>query len=348
MADILSGIKNKVAYNIHKATYDPDAEKFAKENAVQDKKQKEEAQKKKEDEIKKEKATEAAQTPSQKAARIGKTIASKTLSYVTLSMGIFLAIVYAMIVSNILITEPWAIRLFAFVAVLLLSIFNPVVFGILTIYFLSTGIYNKTRGKTFLPPIFAMLPITTTPRIGTISSIFNYPFFYPKGQESQKKLKEIMENYKSDLKSSFIDFERLSASYPIIKKAYDEFSKKLEDMNTLKAVVAETSTNINSATDAVKKTVSPGTGIQGKPVELSKSINNEKSITSSSSNTANPKTNSTVPASAPTITPEASGPQKNSSILRASVSKIPTASAPPTVSERLTSPVALQALASDV
>ncbi len=270
MADILSGIKNKVAYNIHKATYDPEAEKFAKERAEQDKKEKEEAQKKKEDEIKKEKATEAAQTPSQKAVRIGKTIAEKTLTYVTFSMGIFLAIVYAMIVANTLITEPWAIRLFAFIAVLLLSLFNPIVFGILTIYFLSTGIYNKTRGKTFFPPIFAMLPITTTPRISTLGSIFNYPFFYPKGQESQKKLKEIMENYKSDLKSSFIDFEGLSASYPVIKKAYEEFSKKMEDMNTLKAVVTETSTTITSSNV-----------LQEKSIELTKSINNEKNVTPS-------------------------------------------------------------------
>lgn len=333
MADILSGIKNKVAYNIHKATYDPDAEKFAKERAEQDKKEKEEAQKKKEDEIKKEKATEAAQTPSQKAIRIGKTIASKTLSYVTLSMGIFLAIVYAMIVSNILITEPWPIRLFAFIAVLLLSIFNPIVFGILTIYFLSTGIYNKTRGKTFFPPIFAMLPITTTPRIGTLSSIFNYPFFYPKGQESQKKLKEIMENYKSDLKSSFIDFEGLSASYPVIKKAYEEFSKKIEDMNTLKAVVNETNTNISAVTEAVKKTVTAPPTISKPVIEPSKQGNTN----------GRPVTNATITGSkAP------AEPSTPPAMLSALASEIPTASTPPTVSGPQTNPAVLQALASDV
>jgi hypothetical protein len=264
MADILSGLKNKVTYNIHKATYDPEAEKFAKVKADQDKKEKEEAQKKKEDEIQKEKATEAAQTPSQKAVRIGKTIAGKTLSYVTLSMGIFLSIVYAMIVANNLITEPWVIRLFAFIAVSLLSISNPLVFGALTLYFISFGIYNKTKGKTFLPPIFAVLPITTTPSMGTFSSFFKYPFLYPKGQESEKKLKEIMEKYKTDLKESFINFEGLSASYPVIKRAYDEFSKKLDNMNILKKVVDDTKDNISI--------------ISSKPIENNKKENNQSVI----------------------------------------------------------------------
>jgi F0F1-type ATP synthase assembly protein I len=278
MADILSGLKNKVTYNIHKATYDPEAEKFAKVKADQDKKEKEEAQKKKEDEIQKEKATEAAQTPSQKAVRIGKTIAGKTLSYVTLSMGIFLSIIYAMIVANNLITEPWVIRLFAFIAVSLLSISNPLVFGALTLYFISFGIYNKTKGKTFLPPIFAVLPITTTPSIGTFSSLFKYPFLYPKGQESEKKLKEIMEKYKTDLKESFINFEGLSASYPVIKRTYDEFSKKLDNMNILKKVVDDTKDNISIISSKPIENKTEQVVIEPKPLSPPPEISNTVTI----------------------------------------------------------------------
>jgi hypothetical protein len=208
---LFGNLKNKVAYNLHKATYDPNANKFA------------EKQKKVADEAKQQKDTNAADStdtadkgdPNKfSAKRLATKVGNQTLDILKKIFIPFLSLMLSMIVANEMIVYSAPIRIIFFIFTFLICYFANTLGIILALFYLLKGGYsyyvnNMTNRpkRDIMPTIFALLPISTYKPLSSLGAFFLYPFTYPKTEKGAIKLPEIMKNYFEDLKKSFISLD---------------------------------------------------------------------------------------------------------------------------------------------
>lgn len=210
---LFSNLKNKVTYNLHKATYDPNANQFAEEQ----KKQKEAAAKNKDDKAKDSTDTADKGDPNKfSAKRLATKVGNQTWDIIQKIFFPFLALMLSMIVSNEMIVYSPPIRIIFFIFTFLICFFAQTVAIGLAIFYLLKGGYSyyvnnmTTRPKRdIMPTIFALLPITTFKPLSKLGGFFMYPFTYPKTEKGVEKLPEIMKGYWGDLKESFTSLDEV-------------------------------------------------------------------------------------------------------------------------------------------
>jgi len=247
---LLSNLKNTVRYNIHKKVYNPDANKFAKEqDAINAKKAKEESVEKKD---KDEKTTELKEAKEAKAKQltiknVAINVTSKVFSILAIILIPTMSILSAMLIANDMIMLPIMMRLIIFIAVIILFSINPLYSGGTLILYLIKELHDRfTSGdKKYAPRIFALLPITNKPAETSFGGFFKWPFFYPKSEISVTKLDNIKTKYIEELSSSFSNFDTYKSNQPF-SELYKSFQEKLDTMNKITIQKPTNSENTSS------------------------------------------------------------------------------------------------------
>jgi hypothetical protein len=242
---LLSNLKNKVAFNLHQATYDPKANEFADQQA----------QKQKEiDDAKKQQQEQANTTDDNKDQGdpnvfSGKRLASKvwtqTINIFKLIFFPFLALMLAMIITNELIVYSAPIRIIFFIFTFLICYFFKYIAVLLSIYYLFRGgysyYYNNMTDKPkrdIMPTIFGLMPITTYKPLSSLGTFFMYPFTYPKTEKGAIKLPEIMNNYLESLQESFPDLDKVR-NLPFFVKGINQVKEDLKHLHDVKEPLVE-------------------------------------------------------------------------------------------------------------
>lgn len=238
----LGNLKNTVKYKVHKAVYNPDANKFAEnQKIIDDKKKKEDDQKKQLEQDKKENATDTTDLS------VGLVLKHTLTQMKSLAVKIvipFIALLIAMFVTNDMIVFPKPVRLIIFIVVFIFCTILPFYAGIFVIYYLLKIIYawykrnvadkNELIKHEYMPTIFTLLPITTSMPCSAFGRFFYYPFNYPKYDkeeyENGGKLKEIMDSYLINLKESFTDFDKYKSN-PLFIKLLDKIQDNFKTMH---------------------------------------------------------------------------------------------------------------------
>ncbi len=206
---LLSNLTNKIKYTLFKATYDPDANKYAEQQAQQQQQE----QKTKEETNKKidQNSTDSTTDPNKfNVSRLVKKTVSKTLSIILLGLFPFMAIILAMIVANEMIIYSIPIRVIFFIFVFLICLFIPPISIVLSIFYLLKGGYSyyvnhmTNNPREIMPTIYNLLPISVSE---TYDIAWYNPFGYPKSIKSAEQLPKTMKKYMEDLQTSFKDFD---------------------------------------------------------------------------------------------------------------------------------------------
>lgn len=225
---LLTNLKNKIAFNLHKATYDPEANKFVTEQQAKTQEEKSEKQA----QTTEEKKEQSGDPNTFSAKRLASKVKNQTVTILKSIFYPFLALMLAMIVTNEMIIYSVPVRIIFFIFTFFICFFLHYVGILLGIYYLFKGGYSYWLNnmtdmpkKDIMPTIFALLPITTYKPLSKLGRIFMYPFTYPKTENGAEKLSEIMKNYWQDLQVSFPGIDKVK-NMPIfvegIKKAQDE------------------------------------------------------------------------------------------------------------------------------
>jgi hypothetical protein len=253
-------LKNKVQYNLHKAVYDPNANKFA-----QTRQEKEEAAKQKKEEAKSA-ATDADEGDPNtfSAKRLVKKVGKQASEAIQKGFFPFLALMLAMIVTNDLIVYSSPIRIIFFIFTFAVCYLNQGAGLALGIFYLLKGgysyYYNNMTDRPkreIMPTIFALAPITTYKPMSSLASFFMYPFTYPKTEIAAQKLPVIMKQYWEDLKESFKDLDTVQ-NLPIFADSLKEIQKDLATMHNQDVPVTNAS-NTNSTPKPSNTNTKPAT-----------------------------------------------------------------------------------------
>jgi hypothetical protein len=281
-----SNLKNKVAYKIHNAATDPNANKFAIERA---KKKKEEEEKKKD--LKTENNTDTTDDTNSdpnsfSAKRIVKKVGNQTLDILKKLIIPFVALMLAMIVSNEMIVYSVPIRIIFFIFTFLVCFFAQPLCILLGIFYIFKGGYsyyvnNMTdRPKQeIMPTIYALLPITTYQPTSSLGSFLLYPFTYPKTVEGEIQLPKTMKTYWNDLEASFKDLDKVK-NLPLFVDELKQIQKDLSELHNKKGQLMTFGGKENSLS-TVNKSAEPVNGPQpvNKPVNGPQPVNSEQSTT---------------------------------------------------------------------
>jgi hypothetical protein len=237
---ILNNLKNKLTYKLHNVSYDPNANKFAEERANKLK----EEEKKKQDISNK--TTDSDGNPNMFSfKRVLKKTSNQVLSIFKTAIIPFVSLMLAMIVSNELIIYSVPIRVIFFIFTFIVSLFPPVALILGFFYLLKSGysyfVNNMTDRpkKEIMPTIYALLPITTYQPTSLFGTFFLYPFTYPKNNIAAEQLPKTMNQYWSDLLSSFPDLDKIK-NLPIFSDEIKKIQKNLSEMHKLKESKSET------------------------------------------------------------------------------------------------------------
>lgn len=248
---LLTNLKNKVAYKVHSAVYDPKANEFAQQQA-----QKTEEKKKEQQAATDNKPQQTNSDPNKfSALRLAKTTGSQVKNILLQIFFPFLSLMLAMIVANEMIVYSPPIRLIFFIFTFLVCYFTKFFAIILGIFYLLKGgysyYYNNMTSKPkkdIMPTIFALLPMTTFKPLSSFVGFFMYPFTYPKTEKGAQKLPEIMKNYYNSLVESFSNFDSVK-SLPVFAKDIQQIQKDLAGLHkvTTAATAATVSISINNS-----------------------------------------------------------------------------------------------------
>jgi hypothetical protein len=237
-------LTNKIKYNVFKATYDPDANQYA-----QKQQQVTQTQDIKKEEITSSTDTSTSEDPNKfSVGRLMKKTAKQSMATIMKGLIPFLALMIAMIITNEMIVYSAPIRIIFFIFVFVICLFPPVT-AILGIFYILKGGYsyyvnNMTNRpkQDIMPTIYALLPITTTKPMSSLSSFLMYPFTYPKTELAAEQLPKTMTQYFEDLKSSFMNFDTyktLPQFVEGIKKVESDLAKMHSEKDTINNTTQE-------------------------------------------------------------------------------------------------------------
>ena len=261
-SSLFSNLTNKLKYNLHKAVYDPNANKFIEEQA------------------KKKKASTTttdtnASTPSDpnkfNTVRLAKRVGNQTLYILKKIFFPFIALMLAMIVTNELIIYAVPIRIIFFIVTLAICIYSQTAAISLSLYYIFKGSYsyyvnNMTDRpkKNIMPTIFALLPITTYKPMSSFSSFFMYPFTYPKTEKAALKLPEVMKGYWESLVESFKDFDKIK-NLPLFVDDLKKIQYDLSHLHDLSGSAINFKANQNNKMVAPPPSAPPANNLNSKP-----------------------------------------------------------------------------------
>jgi len=242
-------LKNSAYYKVKKAVVNPEANKEAAEVKKKEEEKKEDLKKSEKFEDKKE-TTEPPSDPNKfSIARLFGKIWNQTTNIFTILLFPFIALMLSMLVANEMIVYSAPVRILFFIFTFFICYFFKFYAIILGLYYIIKGGYSyyvnsMTDGpkRLIMPSIFALLPISTYKPISSVGSFFMYPFTYPKSEKGIKKLDEIMENYRNQLKESFPGLEEVK-NIPIFVEDLKKMNERLEHLHDIK----EPEIKLNSA-----------------------------------------------------------------------------------------------------
>jgi len=235
MDSLLTNLKNKVTYNLHKAVSDPDANEFA---ANQPESPSPEPTKKiGDDDYFKLPTTDDPNTFDFNRLMI-KT-ANRAIRMIRKGFYPCLVIILSMYVANELIVYTWQIRLIFFIVTFWICYyFMPFLILLIGYYLCKSGyeyyLNNLSDGpKTkIMPTIFALLPLTTDIPNSSLGAFFVYPFTYPKNDKDAKQLPIIMNNYAESLKKSFTYFDKVK-NLPFVAEGFQRLEANIEHLHDI-------------------------------------------------------------------------------------------------------------------
>lgn len=182
--------------------------------------------------------------------------------------NIFLILLACRLVTNEFIVEPVFIRVSVFVIMFIASFIFPLTMPLTILYYIGLIIVryinnhlavDKSQIKPLLHPMFAILPISTTPAETDIGKLFKYPFFYPKTKEDKELLKTVVEKYYADLRSSVVDINDLEGRYPILGDSIKKFYNNLYTMHNLTIPSSESNANTSNTNTPISKSAGNNT-----------------------------------------------------------------------------------------
>lgn len=248
---LLSNLKNKVTYNLHKAVSDPEANEFASN-------QPESPPSAPTKEIGDDDYFKLPTTDDPNTFDINRIIikiGNRAIRMIKNGFFPFIALVLSMYVANELIVYSAPIRLIFFIVTFLIcNNFMPFLI-ILAMYYLCKYGYGyylnhlsdgpKTK---IMPTIFALLPLTTDIPISSLGAFFMYPFTYPKNDKDAKQLPIIMNQYMESLKKSFTYFDKVK-NLPFVAEGFERLESNIEHLHDIpKKPEPATTTTLKSST----------------------------------------------------------------------------------------------------
>uniref|UniRef100_A0A6C0DJ24 Uncharacterized protein n=1 Tax=viral metagenome TaxID=1070528 RepID=A0A6C0DJ24_9ZZZZ len=159
-------------------------------------------------------------------------------------LGIAMAIMFASWSSNLLIFNPWPIRLLTFVLVLLGCLFSTpvsiIIFMFFFYYFVSAIYYNSGRpegsvARPLTPIMYGLLPLRTAKAggLGMIGNILMFPFtYFNRGDKDPyyKKYKETEKKYIESIEISIPNWETIKNTLGV-PTLMAEFIDHIDKMN---------------------------------------------------------------------------------------------------------------------
>lgn len=235
MDSLLTNLKNKVTYNLHKVVSDPDANEFAANQPESP--SPEQTKEIGDDDYFKLPTTDDPNTFD--FNRLIIKIGNHGIRMIKKGFYPCLVIILSMYVANELIVYTWPIRLIFFIVTFWICYhFMPFLILLLGYYLCKSGygyyLNNLSDGpKTkIMPTIFALLPLTTDMPVSSLGSFFMYPFTYPKNDKDAKQLPIIMNNYAESLKKSFAYFDKIK-NLPFVVEGFKQLEDKIEHLHDI-------------------------------------------------------------------------------------------------------------------
>jgi cation transport ATPase len=248
---LLTNLTNKIKYKLFKATYDPDANTYADQQA-----QEQAQEKTKQEKTKKidKNSTDSTSDPNKfSMTRLVKNTISSTFKWLFFCLFPFLALMLAMIITNELIVYSVPIRIIFFIFVFVLCLLIPPVSIVLSMFYIFKGGYSyyvnhmTKNPREIMPTIYNLLPISVSK---TYDIPWYNPFAYPKSIKSTEQLPKTMEKYIEDLQASFKDFDAVK-NLPIFVENLKTIQTNLSKLHSLP--IHNNSTNSNENTNALNK-----------------------------------------------------------------------------------------------
>jgi hypothetical protein len=250
-----TSLKNRVQYEVRNAIDSPEANKRAvelkkkeeikkSEHFQNDNKQKQEGSEKKTDEQKD--TTDKSGDPNKFSIT---RLFSKTWTHLSNNIATyavpFVALMLSMLVANEAIIYTPPVRILFFVATFVICVmFNAYLAFLAFFYIIKAGysyyVNNMTDGpkRNIFPTIFAILPITTYEPSGAFTSVLLSPFRYPKSEEKQAKLPELMKDYWNLLLASFPGLDKVK-NQPTIAKGLKNIEEQFAHLHDVKTSVLD-------------------------------------------------------------------------------------------------------------
>jgi hypothetical protein len=236
---ILDNVRDKIMYKIHTVTYDPEAEKFAKEKKEKEEKATEEKGKQEPFE-ESQKSQDGTPTDSSKKkeepAKPG--IGAKIWRGVTLAFVPLLCLMLSSLVANEMIVYAPPVRILFFLFTFLVCFFlRPMMYLLFFGYLIKGGysyyINQMSDGpkQIIWPTRFSLLPITTYVPESSLGKFFLYPFRYPKEEKETEMLTAIMADYENKLKESFPGLKHVE-KLPIFVENLKNVKSYFENLHT--------------------------------------------------------------------------------------------------------------------
>lgn len=231
---LVSSLKNKVAYNLHQAVDDPEANSFASNQPVSESTATTEEVQEDSDYF----DISSTDDPNTfNSTRLLKKIGNQTIRIIKKGFFPCIAIILSMYVANELIVYSAPIRLIFFMVTFLICYsFMPFLILLLGYYLCKAGysyyLNHLSEGpKTkIMPTIFALLPLTTSIPASSLGAFFMYPFTYPKNNKDAKQLPIIMNEYMESLKSAFIYYDKVK-NLPFVAEGFERLEANIEHLH---------------------------------------------------------------------------------------------------------------------
>jgi hypothetical protein len=277
----MTKLKNRMLYKMDQWVNDPIANRFAAHLKPEPPTASTPATEKKPVETYEEKE-EPDDDPNEEAS-VGR-ILKKTWKYLKLiaehAFYPVLALIVASYIANEMIVFPPPMRFAMFVFVFILSlVFHPAALALLFYYACKRGysyyVNDMENGpkRRIMPHIFAMLPLSTYQYEAGFTSLFMYPFTYPKTEEDASELPLIMADYYKTLESSFGYLKKM-ANLPFFAEGISKIKTQMEHMHDMKYPVEEETeeTEVTPSAPPLPPTIEQTTGNQTPPTNTGQQV----------------------------------------------------------------------------
>ena len=240
-------LKNKISYRVkqtvEEAVSDPDANEYA---AQKDSKRESKTKDTFDGDTPSDQTVAPATTPSDVSSSFqffwikAQPILSRIWDRITsIFTTIIIPLILAMCVANEAIVYPVPVRIIFFLGILIICYTTSFAVGTLGLFYLGKFAYDyyvnkmeKREPRLIMPPIFALLPISTSIPSSSFSSFFMYPFRYPKTERDKENLLVVMNDYMESLKTAFTYLDKVR-SMPMFEEKLAKIEENMEHLHEI-------------------------------------------------------------------------------------------------------------------